>query len=83
MKISDLFCGFEIVSVFFYGDFWSGNVVEDDTGFIVYDFVFFYGYFEFELVIVLMFGGFFRFFFIVYYRKIFKVSGFDRRLLFY
>ncbi|XP_053425251.1 fructosamine-3-kinase isoform X2 [Nycticebus coucang] len=83
VKIPDLFQGLEIVPALLHGDFWAGNVAEDDAGPIVYDPSSFYGHSEFELAIALMFGGFPRPFFTAYHRKLPRAPGFDRRLLLY
>lgn len=47
---------------------------------VIFDFVSFYGYLEFDFVIVQMFGGFLIVFFEYYYKVIFRVVGFRKRL---
>ncbi|CAK6438660.1 unnamed protein product [Pipistrellus nathusii] len=83
VKIPDLFRGLEIVPALLHGDFWSGNVAEDNSGPLIYDPASFYGHSEFELAIALMFGGFPRPFFTAYHQKIPKAPGFEQRQLLY
>ncbi|XP_036268229.1 fructosamine-3-kinase [Pipistrellus kuhlii] len=83
VKIPDVFRGLEIVPALLHGDFWSGNVAEDNSGPLIYDPASFYGHSEFELTIALMFGGFPRPFFTAYHQKIPKAPGFEQRQLLY
>ncbi|CAH1800412.1 unnamed protein product [Owenia fusiformis] len=56
-KIPDFFKGIDIKPALLHGDLWGGNLGECDTGPVIFDPACFYGHHEYELGIMMMFGG--------------------------
>ncbi|XP_041567256.2 ketosamine-3-kinase-like [Taeniopygia guttata] len=83
LKIPSFFCGVEIIPSLLHGDLWGGNVVEDDSGPIIFDPDSFYGHSEYDLAMTGIFGGFSSSFYSAYHSKIPRAAGFEKRLKLY
>ncbi|XP_053309641.1 fructosamine-3-kinase-like [Spea bombifrons] len=79
LKVQNAFKDTAIVPSLLHGDFWEGNVAEDDAGPLLFDPGCFYGHSEYELSVGDMFGVHCSEFYSAYHRKIPRAPGFGTR----